>query len=408
MKIQFYLAEKCRFCQSSDMELVLPLTPSPLCDQYLTERKFQEVFPLDLYLCRECGLSQIKCVVDPEYIYRDYIYVTTSSSGLVKHFEKYAEDVVARLCNNKISAVLDIGSNDGSLLKCFKSKGLSILGVEPAREIAAIANRSGVNTIADYFNEEVASQIKGKYGLSDVVTINNLFANIDDVDEFVESIKYVLSENGFIVIESAYLGNMIENTMFDFIYHEHLSCISIIPLEKFFQKHDMKLIDLQPVSTKGGSMRYYFTRNASNIKKTESVDSYRNIEIKSELNSMETFDGLNKRIVERRNELLSYLLKNSSKNIVGYGASATSTTFIYHFGIGAYLKALVDNNPGKIGTYSPGLQLEVFDSDYIYDNNIDIVLLVAWRYSDLIMRKHKKFNGEFVVPLPEFKVYRNN
>ena len=407
MKISYYLSKHCRFCQSSEMELVLPLTPSPLCDKYLTERKFQEVFPLDLYLCQKCGLSQIKCVVDPEHIYKDYIYITTSSSGLVKHFQKYAEDVLERLGKNKISAVLDIGSNDGSLLKFFKDKGYSVLGVEPAREIAAIANRSGVETIADYFDKELALQIKGKYGLFDVVTINNLFANIDNVDGFAESINYVLSENGVIVIESAYLGNMIENTMFDFIYHEHLSCISIIPIERFFQKYDMKLIDLQPVSTKGGSMRYYFSKNASGMEKSGNVDSYRNMEIESKLNSIETFDGLNKKIVETRNELLSYLLNNSGKRIVGYGASATSTTFIYHLGIGTYLKALVDDNPGKIGTYSPGLQLGVFDSNYIYDQNIDIVLLVAWRYSDLIMKKHKEFPGEFVVPLPELRVYKN-
>ena len=407
MKNKFYLAEKCRFCQSSDIQLVLPLSPSPLCDQYLSEKKFQEVFPLDLYLCRKCGLSQIKCIVDPEYIYKDYIYLTTSSSGLVKHFEKYVDDVIARIGEKNISSVLDIGSNDGTLLKFFKDKGLSVLGVEPANEIATVANLSGIDTIADYFNKDTASQIKDKYGLFDLVTINNLFANIDNVDEFLEPIKSVLSKNGIVIIESAYLGNMIENTMFDFIYHEHLSCISILPLEIFFQKHNMKLVDIQPVSTKGGSMRYYFTRNTSNVEKNENVDFYRNIEMNRKLNTKKTFDELNKKIVERRNELLSYLLKNSEKNIIGYGASATSTTFIYHLGISGFLKALVDENPGKIGTYSPGLQLEVFDSDYIYNNNIDIVLLVAWRYADLIMKQHSDFQGDFVVPLPEFKVYKN-
>ena len=406
MKINYYLSKNCRFCQSSNMELVLPLAPSPLCDEYLAEKKYQEVFPLDLYFCRKCNLSQIKCVIDPSYIYKNYIL---DWRGLLpKHFRDYANDLVAKLGNNKVFAALDIGSSDGSLLKCLKDKGLSVLGIEPADEIANIAKRNGVDTIVDYFNKETAELVNDKYGQFDIVTINNLFANIDNVDEFVESIKIVLSKNGVIVIESAYLGKMIENIMFDFIYHEHLSCISILPLEQFFQKHDMKLVELQPVSTKGGSMRYYFASNTSNIENNEGVNFYRNIEIDNKLNKIETFYELNKKIVEKRNELLSFLLDNSGKKVVGYGASATSTTFIYHLGIGGYLDALVDDHPGKIGKYSPGLQLKVFDSDHIYNNNIDIVLLIAWRFADQIMHKHKNFKGHFIVPLPEFKVIENN
>jgi len=408
MENEFYLAENCRFCQSSHIELVLALTPTALCDQYLQAKKFQEIYPLDLYLCRECGLSQIKCVVEPEYIYKDYIYLTTSSSGLVKHFEKYAEDVLDFLGFNKMSAVLDIGSNDGTLLKSFNEKGLSVLGIEPARKIANIANNSGIETIIDYFNKDSASLIKDKYGTFDVITINNLFANIDKVDEFIEPTKYILSKNGIIVIESAYLGKMVENIMFDFIYHEHLSCLSILPLERFFKKHDLKLVNVQPVSTKGGSMRYYFTRNNSILEKSKQVDIFRNIEIKNDLNIKQTFDKLNKKITERRNALLSYLLKNKDKIVVGYGASATTTTLISHFGIGSYLEALIDENSGKIGTFSPGIHLEVFDSEYIYSNNVDIVLLTAWRYAELIMEKHNNFKGEFVVPLPEFMVYKSN
>jgi SAM-dependent methyltransferase len=408
MMPKFYLSTKCRFCQSTEMELVLPLAPSPVCDQYLKIKKNQEIFPLDLFLCLDCGLSQIKCVVDPGYIYKDYIYVTASSSGLVNHFKKYADDVVNRMSKFKLSSVLDIGSNEGALLKFFKDKGLTALGVEPAKEIATIANSCGIKTLAKYFNEDTAVQIKNKYGFFDIITINNLFANIDDVTEFVEAVKKILSPNGVVIIESAYLGDMMKNKMFDFIYHEHLSCISILPIEKLFNKYKMKLVDIQAVSTKGGSMRYYFSHNDSAREKTEEVDYYRSIEVQRKFNTKDAFNELNNNIVEIRNTLLTYLINNRNKKIVGYGASATSTTFIYHLGIGDYLNALVDENPEKIGTYSPGLHLKVLDPEYIYNNDINIIVIIAWRYADLIIEKHKDFNGEFIVPLPEFKIIKNN
>ena len=193
MKINYNLSTNCRFCQSSDMELVLPLAPSPLCDEYLAEKKYQKVFPLDLYFCRKCNLSQIKCVINPSYIYKNYIL---DWQGLLpKHFRDYANDLVAKLGNNKVFAALDIGSSDGSLLKCLQDKGLSVLGIEPADEIANIAKRNGVDTIVDYFNKETAELVNDKYGQFDIVTINNLFANINNVDEFVESIKLLTTND---------------------------------------------------------------------------------------------------------------------------------------------------------------------------------------------------------------------
>jgi SAM-dependent methyltransferase len=408
MKLKFYLSNKCHFCESSELELVLPLAPSPVCDQYLHKKQFQEIFPLDLFLCKECGLSQINCVIDPDYIYKDYIYVTASSSGLVQHFKAYADDVLTRLKDVEVSSVLDIGSNEGVLLSYFKAKGLSVLGVEPAKEIAAIANSSGIDTLASYFNKESVVQVISKYGLFDIITINNLLANIDNVFDFIQAVKTALSPNGVIVIESAYLGNMMKNNMFDFIYHEHLSNISIVPLEKLLKKCGMRLIDIQSVSSKGGSMRYYFAHNDSIRNETKEVKYYREIEIKSNFNSKAAFNELSTNVIKARTNLLTYLINNRNKKIVGYGASATSTTFLYHFGVGAYFDALVDENTGKIGTFSPGLHLKVFDPEYLYNNEVDVIVIIAWRYADLIMEKHKDFKGEFIVPLPEFKIIKNN
>ena len=409
MKPIFYLSNKCRFCQSKELELVLSLAPSPMCDKYLHKKQFQEIFPLDLFLCKGCGLSQITCVVDPEYIYKDYIPgIYHSASGLINHFKNYADDVLNTLNDIKQLSALDIGSNEGILLNQFKAKGLTVLGVEPAEEISTAANNSDINTLTTYFNKETAAQIKNKYGLFNIITINNLLANIDSVIDFIEALKATLSPNGLIIIESAYLGDMLNNNMFDFIYHEHLSCITIGPLEKLFNKYGMRLVDLKPVSPKGGSMRYYFSHNNSDIVETEQVDYYRNIEIKSKINTKAAFIKFSSNIVETRNSLFTYLINNRNKKIVGYGASATSTTFLYHFGIGGYLDALVDENINKIGTYSPGLHLKVFGPEYVHSDEVDSVIIIAWRFADLIIEKLKGFKGDIIVPLPEFKVIKSN
>jgi len=401
----FYLRKDCRLCHCRDLELVVPLVPTALCDAYVKQKKQQKVYPLDLYLCNKCGFAQIECVVEPDVIYKDYLYVTVSSSGLDNHFQQYAEDVISRYHSLGELSILDIGSNDGTLIRHFKNLGMKVLGIEPANEIAVQANNCGIDTIPEFFGRDVSNLIKVKHGLYDVVTINNLFANIDNIDDFVQAILNILTSNGIIIIESAYLPDMIENLMFDFIYHEHLSCLSILPLERFFAKYDMKLVDLQHVPTKGGSMRYYFARNFSGHEVKKSVKLYKKMEEGLELTTKKPYEKFTQRISECRDNLRSFMEINKHKKMAGYGASATTTTFLYHFGMHGYLDFLVDDFSSKIGTYSPGLNLKVLDPEAIYQNNIDMVLVIAWRYAGQIMKKHNNFKGTFIVPLPEIKVY---
>jgi|TARA_B100000315_G_scaffold96543_2_gene88697 SAM-dependent methyltransferase len=324
---------------------------------------------------------------------------------LTNHFKQYAEDVTSRLHLLKKISVLDIGSNDGTLLKYFKNKEMNVLGIEPANEIAAQANIAGVDTIPEFFGLDVSELLKVEYGLFDVVTVNNLFANIDDLDDFVRSLLNVLAPNGVIIIESAYLPDMIDNLMFDFIYHEHLSCFSIFPLERFLAKYDLRLVDLQHVTTKGGSMRYYFASSLSDHKVEETVERFKTIEEGLELSTKKPYEKFNQRINACKNHLRSLMQRNRHKKIAGYGASATTTTLLYHFGIHEYLDFLVDDFSQKIGTYSPGYNLKVLESEEIHQKSIDIVLVIAWRYAEQIMNKHNHFKGTFIVPLPEIKVY---
>ena len=258
-----YTRQSCRLCDSKDIEVVLPLKKSPLCDAFLEQPKKQEFYYLNLCLCNECGFVQIDTVIEPETIYRDYIYVTTSSPGLQNHFKEYALEVCNHLNLDKSNLTVDIGSNDGTLLGFFKQRGHNVLGIEPSIKAANSANENGIETLSEFFDIDLANAITGQYGKASLITINNLFANIDNLKEFVEGINVLLDSNGVLIIESSYLLDMIDNMVFDFIYHEHLSYFSILPLVDFFKQFDMQLIHVHQVGTKGGSLRYYWARNDS-------------------------------------------------------------------------------------------------------------------------------------------------
>ncbi len=399
----FYLKKDCRLCKSTELIKILPLTPTALCDAYLKNKKDQEIYPLDLFQCKKCGFVQIECVVDPEIIYRDYIYVTTSSSGLSSHFENYAKDVFENLNLKPNNLVMDIGSNDGTLLSYFKKKNVKVLGVEPSIKTAEEATQRGIETLPEFFNVDLAKKIKGKFGSVDLITINNLFANIDDLHSFVEGLEFLLSPQGVVVIESSYLGDMVDNMVFDFIYHEHLSYFSILPLIKFFDSFGLRLIHLQHVGTKGGSFRYYWARKNSIHSVSEEVSKF--IEIEKEKNMNESyFKKYADRINKVKAELIQELEKSKGKKkIIGYGASATSTTLIYHFGLEKYVDYLVDDNPGKIDTYSPGLHIPVKHPDVLNSEGDVVLIVLAWRYFDLIRSKLKNQKLTLICPLPEFK-----
>lgn len=414
MSKSVYKRDTCRLCGGNNLELVLPLTPTALCDAYVSAdrlNEIQEIYPLSLFLCRDCGYVHLPYVVDPEIIYRDYIYVTTSSLGLSGHFQSYADEVLRRLKPPENSMVVDIGSNDGTLLNFFKKGGMHVLGVEPATKIAQEATDSGIETIPDFFTSKLADKIRNDYGPATIITINNLFANIDDLDEMTEGVRKLLASEGVLIIESSYLGDMIQNMVFDFIYHEHLSYFSVKPLATFFRRFNMELIDLEHVSTKGGSLRYYVQLSGGPRSISPSVAEMIAYEDSRGLDRVETYKAFSEKIDTIKSQLVSKLctVKALGKTIAGYGGSATTTTLVYHLGIGKMIDYIVDDNTAKQNTFSPGYHIPVFASDAIYERKPDYVLILAWRYAESIMKKHQKYleqGGHFIVPLPEIKVIK--
>jgi SAM-dependent methyltransferase len=404
--------DTCRLCEGRNLELALPLTPTPLADSYVTSKhlgKVQEVYSLDLYLCRDCGHLQLLQVVHPEAIYYDYIYETKSSLGLVDHFRGYAEEVSARIQPPPGAFAVDLGSNDGTLLSFFKQKGMRVLGIDPAREIARTATEAGIETLPHLYTRELASQIRKERGAATIVTANNLFANVDELGSFTEAIRDLLAPDGVFVFESFYLVDWLQNMVFDFAYHEHLSYFSAKPLIAFFRRHGMELIDVSRVPTKGGSVRYTIQRAEGRRPVSPSVRELTALETRIGSDRIETFKDFEMKIERARDQLTRFLqnIKKEGKTVAGYGASATTTTLVYHFRLDRWIQFMVDDYPAKQNLFSPGFHIPVLAPHVLYERKPDYVLILAWRYFEPILKKHQAFlrqGGQFIVPLPELKV----
>lgn len=412
MEPKIHRRTTCRMCGSTNLTLVYPLAPSPIGDAYVTADQLntsQELFPIDMFLCRDCGLAQLLDVISPDILYGNYIYTTSSSSEMQEHFPRYAQQVVDKIRPVPDTLVVDIGSNDGTLLQEFKKYGLRVIGVEPASEIAHKATENGVKTFSDFFTPGLARQIRQEYGPAGIITANNVFANVDDLFTLTEGIRDLLAPNGVFVFESFYLADVIENKVFDFVYHEHISAFSVLPVQRFFQKMGMQLIDVQRIPTKGGSIRYTVQLLGGPREISSAVASLLQFEDNFGLYRPETYETFLAQIDELKKSSVACLkkAKEEGKTIAGYGASVTGTTLIYHFDIGEFLDFLVDDNPAKQGRFSPGLHIPVYSSTELYSRKPDYVMILAWRYADQILKKHQDFlkaGGKFIIPVPKFQI----
>ena len=412
MNATIFRRDTCRLCGGHDLELVLQLAPTPPGDVYVPAELLDEIqgtYPLALFLCHSCGHTQLLDMVDPEILYGDYIYVTTISLGLAEHFRRYADDVLRRVNPAEGTLVVDIGSNDGTLLKFFQGRGMRVLGVDPARDIARKATESGIETLPSFFTSELAHQIKNERGPAAIITANNVFANVDDLTDMTEGIRHLLAPDGVFVFETGYLVDLIQNTLVDNIYHEHLSYYSVKPLKTFFPHHGMELIDIEHVSTKGGSLRGTVQLAGGPRTASPSVAKLVALEASLGLDRAETFKAFAARIDTVKSQLVSRLrdLKAQGKTIAAYGASVGTTTLIYYFGLGDMLSFIVDENRRRQGLFSPGYHIPVLPPQVIYERKPEYVLILAWRYAEPIVEKHQAYleqGGHFIVPLPKIVV----
>jgi len=390
----------------------MELNPTPPADAYVSRERIdeeQETYPLDLLLCHDCSLLQIPDVIDPEVLYGQYLYKTVTSPGLVEHFREYSQDVINRINPPRGSSVVEIGSNDGTLLKFFQSQGMRVLGIDPAQDIAKKVTEGGVETLPVFFSVDLAREIKNERGPTIIIVANNVIANIDNLDELMEGVRNLLAPQGVFIFETGYLVGILENLVFDNVYHEHLCYYSVKALDSFFKQKGMELIDVKRVPTKGGSLRGIVQFAGGRHTLAPSVKELIELETKLGVDRVETYKDFAAKIDSEKEKLHKLLkdLRDQGKTIAGYGASHSVTTFIYYFGIGEILDFLIDDNFLKQNTFSPGYHIPVFSSQEIYKRKPDYILILAWRFHEPITKKHQTFlkqGGHFILPLPEVKV----
>jgi C-methyltransferase C-terminal domain/Methyltransferase domain/Putative zinc binding domain len=405
-----YRATRCLLCGSGDLALALPLARSAVGNDYLREREEQERFSLSLHLCGSCGNVQIEDVVNPDLLFRAYTYATTSSLGLVEHFRTYAAEIAGQCEVAPGSLVVDIGSNDGSLLKAFRELGCRVVGIDPAIEIAERASAEGVPTVPEYFTPAVAARIRDERGPAALVTANNVFAHSDSLPAMADAIRALLAPNGLFTFEVSYLLDIVQKMLFDTVYHEHLCYHSVRSLRLFFTRHGLELIDIRRIPTKGGSLRG--TVQLGGGPRSVAPEVARLVEWESliGLHSLDTFHAFARRIAVAKEQFLTLLdrCRAAGKVVAGYGASPTVTTLIDQFDLASRLDFLVDDNPVKQHTFSPGHQIPVYPCDAIYEREVDAIAVLAWQYANPITTKHRRFvegGGRFAVPLPQLQVW---
>ncbi len=404
----------CRLCGGATLTKVLALTASPPANAFVGADQLdtpQRTFPLDVYFCEDCHHVQLLDVVDARLLFENYVYVSGTSPVFVRHFEDYAAFVIDRYGPPPGSLVFDIGSNDGTLLQAFRDSGHRVLGVDPAKDIAARATAAGIETIAGFFAPAMAAEIRAERGAAAVITANNVFAHIDDLGGVLDGVRALLDDDGVFVFEVSYLVDMFENTLFDMIYHEHLAYHTVGPLVAFMAAHGMELIDAIRVPTHGGSLRGVARPQAGSRPVAAAVGELVRLERAMGLDRAATYKDFGARIDVLGAELSTLLrnLKAQGRAIAAFGAPAKATTLMYHFGIGPDLiDFIVDDSPLKQGLYSPGMHIPVVSSAAIYDRKPDDIVILAWNFARPIMDQHKQFTeagGHFIVPLPQLETY---
>jgi len=403
----------CRLCGSRDVLPAFSLTPTPPANAFVRadqRAEAQQAFPLDVHFCAQCTHLQLLDVVDPRALYEDYVYVSGTSPAFVRHFAGYADWLWSFARAPAGALVVDVGSNDGTLLRAFLEHGARVLGIDPARQIALEATRQGIETLPEFLTPALARELAVERGPASIVTANNVFAHIDDLGAALDAVAVLLAPDGLLSFEVSYLLDVIEKTLFDTIYHEHLDYHALRPLLPFLRAHGFEPIEALRVDPHGGSIRVLAQRLGGARAIGRSVGAALAQEEQAGLHRIDTYTAFARRIDALGAELGRLLreLKAQGRRIAGFGAPAKATTLMHHFRIGrAQIDFIVDDSPLKQGLYSPGLHVPVLPPEAIIERRPDYLLLLAWNFARPIIEKHAAFRqrgGRFIVPLPRLEV----
>ena len=406
---------KCRFCCAPLHTTFVDLGTSPLCQTHISPDQLHEMerfYPLHAYVCDQCFLVQLQEFVTPDAIFAEYAYFSSYSASWVDHARRYADMAIKRFGLGPNSKVIEIASNDGYLLRHFVARGVSVLGIEPAANVAKVAIENGIPTTLRFFGKIAADEIAGENGRADLLLGNNVLAHVPDLNDFVAGMKRLLAQSGVITMEFPHLQRLLEDNQFDTIYHEHFSYFSFVTVEKVFAHHGLTIFDVEELITHGGSLRIYARHSENTVPVVgDRVRALRQREIDEGFLELDRYRGFEKRVEATKRKLLSFLIdaKQRDKKIVGYGAPGKGNTLLNYCGIRTdFLDFTVDANPYKQGKFTPGTRIPILAPQEIQKARPDYVLILPWNLSDEIShatRYIREWGGQFVVPIPEIRVF---
>lgn len=401
---------RCRACQHEELTEILNLGSTPLANSYLRKEELSKPefkAPLAVLFCQHCSLLQLSCTVAPEDLFRNYLYFSSFSDTMLQHVKELCTRLVKERELTPTSLVVEIASNDGYLLKNYKKAGIQTLGVEPALNIAETARREGIETIAEFFDSKLATQIVETKGKADIIHAHNVFAHVPDINEITKGIGLLLKDNGVAIIEVPYAVKMIDQVEFDTIYHEHVFYFTATALNNLFKQNNLVLSNIEQVKVHGGSLRLFITKTGV---PSATVESLLREEHLKNFDKASGYQSFKEKVESLKLELIGLLknLKAQNKRLAIYGASAKGSTLLNYFGLGAEVfDFVVDRSTAKQGLFTPGTKLPIYSPVELITKKPDYVLLLTWNFADEILQQQAEYlkrGGKFIIPIPQPKV----
>jgi len=409
------VAYECRFCGTPLTQTFVDLGMSPLCQTHIDPSQLtapEQFFPLHSFVCPSCFLVQLPEHVAPDAIFEEYAYFSSYSDSWLNHAKTYVDLMLTRFGLDGSSLVVELASNDGYLLQYFKAKGVPVLGIEPARNVAQVAIEKGIPCVTEFFGTRLASKLAADGYKADLLLGNNVLAHVPDINDFVGGMKILLDDRGLITMEFPHLVKLIDENQFDTIYHEHFSYLSFTTVEQVFAKQGLRLFDVDELPTHGGSLRIYACHTADASKPTSAnVGALKEREAKWGVRDTARYKAFGAQVEATKRTILQFLIeaRNAGKSIAGYGAPGKGNTLLNYCGIRTdFLDYTVDRSPYKQGKYTPGTRIPILPPERIRETKPDYLFILPWNLSQEIMAQNayiREWGGKFVVPIPTVKVF---
>lgn len=406
---------KCRFCGRQGLHTFVDLGMSPLANSYLKSeqlKKMEPFYPLHCFVCEICFLVQLEEFESPKRIYADYAYFSSYSDSWLLHAQKYVKVMIEKESLSTQSQIVEIGSNDGYLLQYFVAQNIPVLGIEPATNVARVAQDKGIPTLDKFFGTELARTLVNEGLRADLIVGNNVLAHVPDLNDFVSGLKILLKPQGLITLEFPHLLRLMAGIQFDTIYHEHFSYFSVTTVEKVFAAHNLKLVDVEELPTHGGSLRIFASHRENPLRSvSDRVAALKKAEEAYGLTSVTTYQAFDDRVKETKRQILTFLIqaKEKNKSLVGYGAAAKGNTLLNYCGIKRdFFDYVVDRSPHKQGFFLPGTHLPINPPEMLRQTRPDYLFILPWNIKEEIMEQMayiRDWDAKFVVPIPTIEIY---